>query len=84
MSKIVHIGKESNKLEETNILGVGEDGYQQYGTIGDDVELREMIYHANPKIAVKFGISQSQLFRMKKMVREDLPLNILKNHKEKT
>ena len=83
MNKIIHIGKESNKLEETNVLGVGEDGYQHYGSIGDDGELREMIYEINPKVADKLEISRSERFRLKKMVRENLPLKISKTTRRK-
>ncbi len=31
VNKIVHIGKEANELEETEVLGVNEDSYVEYG-----------------------------------------------------
>ena len=31
VNKIIRIGKEANELEETEVLGVNEDSYVEYG-----------------------------------------------------
>ena len=71
---MVNIGKESNNLDDSEILGVKIDDYQiianpeqvQKGT----VELDIFILQLKSKTSMKYGISKRQLIRMQRKVRE--------------
>ena len=53
VSQIRYIGKESNRLEETDVIGVGKDGYEVYGSnpVGIDLSDPEVIKYLTPKMA---------------------------------
>lgn len=80
VKRIVHIGKESDNLEETVHLGVGDDAYQIYaggsgkGKLAED--LREFILSLKPQTAKKFGIAESTLKRWKRQIRIREPFEI--------
>jgi len=57
---IVHIGKESNELEESMVLGVNENNY----TIYDDI--RNIISNMSVEDARSIGISRSNYYYLKK------------------
>ncbi len=63
VSQIRYIGKESNRLEETDVMGLGQDGYEVYGSnpIGIDLNDPEVIKHMTPKMAKMWGISRGRL-----------------------
>lgn len=78
MDEIIHIGKESNKLEESDVLGVGKDGYQIYdednGFLTDKVKI--FIANVTPGISRKYGICRNELYLIREKVKEGLPLNL--------
>lgn len=67
---VMHIGKESNNLENTQIIGVSEKDYQVYlhrqNFIDKNEDMRKFILNLDPKTASKLGISRRKLYRMKK------------------
>jgi len=69
VKSIVHIGKESNNLEDTQTFGVSEKDYQVYlhsqNFIDKNEDMRKFILSLSPKTASKFGISRRRLYRMK-------------------
>ena len=73
---IIHIGKESNKLEVSNIIGVDRDGYQ----IDDDGSInmtdREMdfIQEVTPTIVRRFGICRGELHYLREKIRKGISL----------
>jgi len=70
---VIHIGKESNNLEESEFLGVDDTSYETY----EDVEnldskfkkLAPSILKLNPRDVKKFGISKQTLWNVKKNIR---------------
>lgn len=67
-SRIIVIGKESNNLEELDILGLDDDSYQIFENMDLD---KEKILNLTPKEADRIGISKNQLYRIKKSIRND-------------
>lgn len=78
VNRIIHIGKESNKLEESNVLGVDENGYQIYdednGFLTDKV--KEFIENVTPGISRRYGICRNELYLLRTKVKEGVPLNL--------
>ena len=74
VKRVIHIGKESDNLEETEHLGVGDDSYQLY--LGDlekaikKEDLEAFIRNLKPQMAHKHGISRSTLFYWKEQIRD--------------
>lgn len=67
---VMHIGKESNNLEEAEILGVQDNDYVIYNNAIDQLLAhKEKILAAKPKDVVGFGISQRTLFNVKRAIR---------------
>ena len=67
---IVHIGKESNNLEQSFAFGVSDDDYCTYcddGNVIDD-DMRRFINQFDIKAAEKCGIGRRSLDRWKQMV----------------
>ena len=73
VNQIRYISKESNRLEEMDVIGVGKDGYEVYGSnpLGIDLTNPEVIRHFTPKMASKWGISKDQLNNIRKILRKD-------------
>lgn len=73
ISKIVHIGKESNNLEESDVLGVDSDSYQTYEKVEDlaskFMKISDMVLKLNPKGVKKIGISRQTLWNVDKKIR---------------
>lgn len=72
VSEIKHIGKESNNLDESEILGVNSDGYEVYENF-DDVDekfakITQKVLDLKPKDVKKFGISKQTLWNMKEKI----------------
>ena len=69
-SSIHYIGKESNELEESNILGVSDKNYTEY----QDIENK--ILQIKPAQAFKLGLSRTNLITLQKKVRKKIPLRL--------
>jgi len=67
IGEIIHIGKESNKLDQLDVVGVGKDGYEYYDN--GEVELSEdqedLILSMAPKVSEEIGIPERQLYYLK-------------------
>ena len=79
--KIVYLGKESNKIEETQVLGVNKNSYSKYINRVNSNQLninliKQLIFKLKPKEAKKYGILKLQLMRMRKKIKENKPLNL--------
>lgn len=87
ISKIIHVGKESNNLEESDVLGVDSDSYQTYEKVdGLDVKFRkisDMVLKLNPKDVKKVGISRQTLWNVKKRIQLRLVYKISTKYKVK-
>lgn len=72
MSGIVHIGKESNNLEESEIVGVGSEGYETYENLEDlderFMKISDRILELKPKDIKKVGISKQTLWNVKNKI----------------
>lgn len=67
VGSVVHIGKESNNLEQAEVLGVQDDDYVVYGSSAEQLlSNKEGILLAEPKDVKKFGISQRTLYNVKR------------------
>ena len=65
----MHIGKESNNLEQAEVLGVRDDDYVVYGSPAEQILAhKEKILLAEPKDVKKFGISQQTLYNAKQAI----------------
>ena len=69
ISDVVHIGKESNGLEESEILGLDEESYVEYFDVESmERKFRELapkILELKPKDVKEFGISKQTLWNVK-------------------
>lgn len=69
---IIHIGKESNELEESEMLGVGSDSYETYEDVRNlDEKFKKIapsVLKLKPKDVKKFGISKQTLWNVKKKI----------------
>lgn len=69
INSVMHIGKESNNLEQAEILGVQDNDYVIYSNAIDQLLAhKEKILAAKPKDVVGFGISQRTLFNVKRAI----------------
>lgn len=65
VNSVTHIGKESNNLEQVEILGVEESDYVVYRKGGERLRLyAEKILLAEPKDLEPFQISQQTLYNV--------------------
>jgi len=65
VSNIVTIGKESNQIDESEILGLGDQSYLTYDNHSIPVQ---NILKLTPKQAKVAGIGKNQLYRIKKAI----------------
>lgn len=87
VTKIVHIGKESNNLDESRTLGVDSDSYEIY----EDIEninskfkkISKDVLKLNPRDVKKFGISKQTLWNVKEKIRLNQSNKILNKIKRK-
>lgn len=74
VKRIVHIGKESDNLEETEHLGVGDEAYQRYANGSANGKLpedwRDSILKLKPQDVKRFGISRQVLSYWKGRIRK--------------
>ena len=70
---IVHIGKESNELEESELFGVDVGSYEIYEDVKNlDKKFEKIasrILKLKPKDVKKFGISKQTLWNIKNKIR---------------
>lgn len=75
VSGIVHIGKESNNLSESEMIGVGSGGYEEYENLEDlDEKFRKIsdrILELKSRDVKKVGISKQTLWNCKRMIMAD-------------
>jgi len=69
-SSVHYIGKESNEIEESKVLGVSYENYTEY----QDIESK--ILQIKPAQAFKLGISRTNLITLKKKIRNKIPIKI--------
>jgi len=66
---IEHIGKESNNLEETEVIGVSDNDYVIYNNRSEQ-KITDIIKNMTTKDARRIGLSKMQMFRLKKKIRD--------------
>jgi hypothetical protein len=73
VSDVTYIGKESNNLDESEVLGVDSDSYETYEKVEDlDAKFRKIakkVLKLNPRDVKRFGISRQTLWNVKKKIR---------------
>lgn len=73
VSKIIHVGKESNNLEESDVLGVDSNSYETYEKVENlDAKFKNLtkdILKLNPKDVKKCGMSRQTLWNAKQKIR---------------
>ena len=78
VGEIIHIGKESNKLEESNVLGVRMEGYEFFDN-GDIIlsnDEQKIILGMSYQEAEKCGIPQRQLYYLKDKINTQIPVKL--------
>jgi len=68
IGEIEHIGKESNNLEETEVIGVSDNDYTVYDDKSEQ-KITEIIDNMTTKDAKRIGLSKMQMFRLKKKIK---------------
>ncbi len=66
---VEHIGKESNNLEESEVIGVSDNDYVIYDNKSDQ-KIIDIIRNMTTKDAKRIGLSKMQMFRLKKKIKE--------------
>ena len=69
IGEIEHIGKESNNLEESEVIGVSDNDYVIYDNKTEQ-KIADVIKNMTTKDARRIGLSKRHLFRLKKRVKE--------------
>ena len=69
-SSIHYMGKESNELEASNVLGVFDGNYAEY------LDIESKILRRKPDQAYKFGISRGNLFTLQKKIKDKIPIKV--------
>ena len=67
--EVNHIGKESNNLNESEIIGVSDNDYVIYDNKTEQ-KIIEVIRNMTTKDAKRIGLSKMQMFRLKKKVQQ--------------
>jgi hypothetical protein len=84
VESIVHIGKESNHLENTQMLGVGDDDYQIYSDkmsiSGRKSEFENSLSNLDRKTASRFGISIQTLRNIRRKIKRGKLIRISKEN----
>jgi len=87
VSDVVHIGKESNGLDKSELLGLDEDSYVEYSDVEylekKFAELAPKILKLKSKEVREFGISKQTLWNSKIKIKENLTERISIKIKEK-
>jgi hypothetical protein len=69
INDIEHIGKESNNLEESEVIGVSDNDYVVYDNKTGQ-KIADVIRNMTTKDARRIGLSKRHLFRLKKKVKQ--------------
>ena len=69
INDIEHIGKESNNLEESEVIGVSDNDYVIYDNKTEQ-KITDVIKNMTTKDARRIGLSKRHLFRLKKRIKE--------------
>ena len=69
-SSVHYIGKESNELEETNVIGISNDNYTNY------IDIENKILQIKPSDAYKFNLSRGNLINLQKKIKNKIPIRI--------
>ena len=69
INDIEHIGKESNNLEESEVIGVSDNDYVIYDNRTEQ-KIADVIRNIITKDAKCIGLSKMQMFRLKKRIKE--------------
>lgn len=69
INDIEHIGKESNNLEESEVIGVSDNDYVIYDNKTEQ-KITNAIKNMTTKDARRIGLSKRHLFRLKKGIKE--------------
>ncbi len=72
INQIRFIGKESNDLDEINVIGVKEDSVMEYSNVK---EFYNWILKLRPKNVKDYGISKMALWKVKDRIERGIPLN---------
>jgi hypothetical protein len=72
VDEIIDIEKESNKLEQSDVMGVDKDGYEFYdnGEVELSYDQRDLIISMGPKKCEEIGITQLQWYYIHEKIRE--------------
>jgi hypothetical protein len=73
VDKIRYIGKESNNLDETLVIGINDQSYLEYVNLD---KLKQWILTLKPKDVMDKGISQQALYYQKSLIKNGKNLNI--------
>ena len=77
VDKVIHIGKESNNLDESEIIGVSDSDYVIYDNV-DNNRITSVIQKMKSKDARRIGLSKRHLFRLKKRLKRGLKIELRK------
>ena len=66
VDKIRYIGKESNNLDETLVIGINDQSYLEYVNLD---KLKQWILTLKPKDVMDKGISQQALYYQKSLIK---------------
>ena len=70
ISDIEHIGKESNNLEESEVIGVSDNDYVVYDNKTEQ-KIADVIKDMTTKDARRIGLSKRHLFRLEKRIKHN-------------
>jgi hypothetical protein len=82
ISDIEHIGKESNNLVESEVIGVSDNDYVVYDNKTEQ-KMVDVIGNMATKDARRIGLSKRQLFRLKKRIKEGKKIMLKKKTTKK-
>ena len=69
INDVEHIGKESNNLKESEVIGVSDNDYVIYDNKTEQ-KIADVINNMATKDARRIGLSKRHLFRLKKRIKE--------------
>ncbi|MDE1825337.1 MAG: hypothetical protein KGH61_01675 [Candidatus Micrarchaeota archaeon] len=82
INDIEHIGKESNNIEESEVIGVSDSDYVVYDNKTEQ-KITDAIKNMTTKDAKRIGLSKRHLFRLKKRINEEKKIELKKKTMKK-
>src|SRR5206468_8362216 len=73
---IQYIGKESNDLEEVDVIGVSEDKYTEYVNNERIEDIAHLISNLDVVQAKEIGISRRHLFRLQRKIKNGIVVKL--------